>query len=284
MIPNPPNVSVAPNTLDVNTPPTHLPHVEFFPSSPINSPYISPSSPSEISKASSQVDQKKKKWKEKMKKSLKRTKAPIILDVGSKKPVTVNSTRSVDEVNKIKMKNTKPKFPCSLCKGDHFLRDFPDLTQVLEMWSSTSSAFVNHVNDTPSASDVQVGKKKKIVKFPCMLCKGNHYSHLCARMDEAFSLLEKLQVPKDYRNHSSFPSLVDGLVNLVPSPVIPIDQVVNLDSSLIEPQTQVVDPIPSSISPSLHQKSDTKVVNFFHPRSIQFHHRSIPFLPCRMSK
>ena len=65
VIPNPPNVSVAPNTLDVNTPPTHQPHVDFSPSSPIKSPSISPSSPSEISKASSQVDQKKKKWKEK---------------------------------------------------------------------------------------------------------------------------------------------------------------------------------------------------------------------------
>jgi hypothetical protein len=36
VIPNPPNVSVAPNTLDVNTPPTHQPHVDFSPSSPIN--------------------------------------------------------------------------------------------------------------------------------------------------------------------------------------------------------------------------------------------------------
>jgi hypothetical protein len=61
VIPNPPNVSVAPNTLDVNTPPTHQPHVDFLPSSPIKSPSISPSSPSESSKASSRADQKKKK-------------------------------------------------------------------------------------------------------------------------------------------------------------------------------------------------------------------------------
>jgi hypothetical protein len=263
VIPNPPNVSVAPNTLDVNTPPTHQPHVEFSPSSPIKSPSISPSSPSESSKASSQVDQKKKKRKEKKKKNPKRTKAPTTSDVGSKKPVTVNSTGSVDEVNKIKMKNPKPKFPCSLCKGDHFLRDCPGLTQVLEMWSSMSSASVGHVDDTPSTSDVQVGKKKKTVKFPCMLCKGNHYSHLCPRMDEASSLLEKLQLPKGYRKLSSDPSLVDGLVNPVPSPVSPVDQVVNLVSSSIEPQTQVVDPVPSSISPALHQKSDTKVVDLF---------------------
>jgi hypothetical protein len=205
VIPNPPNVLVAPNTLDVNTPPTHQPHVDFSPPSPIKLPSISPSSPSESSKASSQVDQKKKKQKEKKKKNLKRTKAPTTSDVGSKKLVTINSTGSVDEVNKIKRKNPKPKFPCSLCKGDHFLRDFPGLTQVLEMWSSTSSTSVGHVDDIPSTSNVQVGKKKQTVKFPCMLCKGNHYSHLCPRMDEASSLLEKLQLPKGYRKLSSDP-------------------------------------------------------------------------------
>jgi hypothetical protein len=125
---NTPNVSAEPNTLDVGTPPTHQPHVEFSPSFPINSPSISPSFPSERSKASSQVDQKKKKQKEKKKKNLKRIKTPTTSDVGSKKLVTVNSIGSVDEVNKIKMKNPKPKFPCSLCKGDQFLRDCPGLT------------------------------------------------------------------------------------------------------------------------------------------------------------
>jgi hypothetical protein len=39
--------------------------------------------------------------------------------------------------------------------------------------------------------------------------------------------------------------------------------VVNLVSSSIEPQTQVADPVLSSISPTLHQKSDTKVVDLF---------------------
>jgi hypothetical protein len=96
-----------------------------------------------------------------------------------------------------------------------------------------------------------------------MLCKGNHYSHLCPRMDEASSLLEKLQLPKGYCKLSSDPSLVDGLVNPVPSLVSPVDQVANLVSSSIEPQTLVVDPVLSSISPALHQKSDTKVVDLF---------------------
>jgi hypothetical protein len=96
-----------------------------------------------------------------------------------------------------------------------------------------------------------------------MLCKGDHYSHLCPRMEEASSLLEKLQLPKGYHNISSNPSLVDGLVSLVPSPISLVDQVVNLVSSSIEPQTQVVDPVPSLISPTLHQKSVTQVVNPF---------------------
>jgi hypothetical protein len=161
------------------------------------------------------------------------------------------------------MKNLKPKFPCSLCKGDHFLRDCPGIPKVLEMWSSVASAFSRHAGDAPSTSDIQVGKKKTTIKFPCMLCKGDHYSHLCPHMDEASSLLEKLQLPKGYHNISPDPSLVDGLVNLVPSPVSPVDQVVNLVSSLIEPQTQVVDPVPSSINPILHQKSVTQVVDLF---------------------
>ena len=171
---------------------------------------------------------------------MKKTKAPTTLDVGSKQPVTINGTGSVDEVNNIKMKNLKPKFPCSLCKGDHFLRDFPSLPKVLEMWSSTSSASTIHVGDAPSTSDIKVGNKKTTVKFPCMLCKGDHYSHLCPHMDEASSLLEKIQLPKGYRNISPNPSLVDGLVNLVQSSVNPVDQVVNLVSSSVEPLTQVV--------------------------------------------
>jgi hypothetical protein len=69
VISNAPNASTAPNNLDVSTPPTHQPHVEFSSSSPIKSPSFSRSSPSEISKASSQVDEKKKKQKENKKKN-----------------------------------------------------------------------------------------------------------------------------------------------------------------------------------------------------------------------
>jgi hypothetical protein len=76
MIMNPPNVLVAPNTLDVGTPPTHQPLVEFSPSLSIKSPSISPSSLSESSKESIQVDYKKKKWKEGKKKNLKKDQGP----------------------------------------------------------------------------------------------------------------------------------------------------------------------------------------------------------------
>jgi hypothetical protein len=100
-----------------------------------------------------------------------------------------------------------------------------------------------YAGDALSTSDVKIGKKKKTVKFPCMLCKGDHYSHLCPHMDEASSLFEKLQLPKGYRKISPNPSLVDGLVNPVPSPVSLVDQVVNLVSSSVEPLTKVADPV-----------------------------------------
>jgi hypothetical protein len=148
--------------LDVSTPPTYQPQGDLSPSSPIRSPSISPSSPSERSQASSQVDKKKKE-------NQKGTKPPTTSNVGSKQPATINSIGSVDEVKKIKTMNLKPKFPCNLCKGDHYLRDCPSIPKVLEVWSSISSSPIGHVGDTPSTSDVKVGKKKTPVKFPCML-------------------------------------------------------------------------------------------------------------------
>jgi hypothetical protein len=105
------------------------------------------------------------------------------------------------------------------------------------MWYSTSSAPTRYVGDALSTSDVKVGKKKRTVKFPCMLCKGDHYSHLCPCMHEASSLLEKIQLPTGYHNISPNPSLVVGLINQIPSLVSPVDQVVNIVSSSIEPQT-----------------------------------------------
>jgi hypothetical protein len=159
------------------------------------------------------------------------------------------------------MKNLKPKFPCSLCKGDHFLRDFPGIPKFLEVWSSTSLSPARHVGDALSTSGVKVGKKKKTIKFPCMLCEGDHYSHLCPRMDEASSLLAKLQLPIGYHNISPNPSFVEGMVHLVPSSISPVDQVVNIVSSLVEPLTKVVDLVSSSINPTFHLKSETQVID-----------------------
>jgi hypothetical protein len=129
------------------------------------------------------------------------------------------------------------------------------------MWYSTSSPPTRHIDDAPSTSDVKVGKKKITVKFPCMLCKGDHYSHLCPRMDEASSLLEKLQLPKGFHKISPNPSLFYGMVNPLPSLVNTVDQVVNLVSSSVEPLTKVVDTVLSSISPTFHLERETEVID-----------------------
>jgi hypothetical protein len=80
-----------------------------------------------------------------------------------------------------------------------------------------------HDGDAPSTSEVKVGKKKTSVKFHCTLCEGDHYSHLCPRMDNASSLLENIQLPIGYHTISCNPSLIDGMVNLVPSPISLVD-------------------------------------------------------------
>jgi hypothetical protein len=91
------------------------------------------------------------------------------------------------------------------------------------MWSSTSSSLAGHVGDILSISDVKVGKKRRTIKFPCLLCEGDHYSHLCPRIDEASYLLEKIQLPTGDHEICSNPSLVDGMVNSVPSPISLVD-------------------------------------------------------------
>ena len=57
------------------------------------------------------------------------------------------------------------------------------------------------------------------------------------------------------------PTLVDELVNLVPSSVNPIDQVVNPIPSSIESIDQVIDSISLSIDPTLPLESEVKVVD-----------------------
>jgi hypothetical protein len=74
-------------------------------------------------------------------------------------------------------------------------------------------------------------------------------------MDKASKLLEDMtvsqpQLPATYRKLSLNPSVVDGMINLVPPSVSLVDQVVNLVTSLIEPVDKVVDPVPSHQSHS----------------------------------
>jgi hypothetical protein len=54
-----------------------------------------------------------------------------------------------------------------------------------------------------------------------MLCKVSHLTHLFPRMDEALKLLEDMnvsqpQLPAAYHKLSLNPSVVDGMINLVP--------------------------------------------------------------------
>jgi hypothetical protein len=133
-----------------------------------------------------------------------------------------------------------------------------------------SLAFEQHVDDPPSTSHDTVGKKKSRVKFPCMLCKGSHLTHLCPRMDEASKLLEDMivsqpQLPSAYRKISLNPPVVDGMINPTPSLVNPVDQMVNLVTSLDAPIDQVVDPIPSSVNPTLPSESEIQAIDLFPP-------------------
>jgi hypothetical protein len=199
------------------SPQEHQPHVDPSPSSPVGSsspsslarsPSVSSSSSSEISEASNSVNKKKKKRKNKKKKNKQGYKLPTtVKHVGKKpvtvkkkknkkgpklpttvkhvgkQPVTINRAGSVDDV-KITQTTHKPKYPCRLCKGSHLLKDCPGLSKVIEVWSThprqpMSLASEQHVDDPPSTSHDTVGKKKSRVKFPCMLCKGSHLTHLC---------------------------------------------------------------------------------------------------------
>jgi hypothetical protein len=208
--------------------------------------------------------------KNKKKKNKQRSTLPTTTKHVGKKPITVDHAGSVGDV-KITQTTRKPKYPCRLCKGSHILTDFPGLSKVIEVWSThpeqpMSSASEQHVDDRSSASHDTVGRKKSRVKFPCMLCKGSHLTHLFPRMDEASKLLEDMtvsqpQLPVAYRMFSLNPPVVDGMITPDPSPVNPIDHVVNLVISLIEPVDKVVDPIPSLFDPTLLLESVNKVVD-----------------------
>jgi hypothetical protein len=281
------STQVIPNAVSASvvstSPQEHQPHVDpslslpvrsSSPSSLAMSPSVSSSSSSESSEASNLVNKKKKKRKNKKKKIKQGSKPPTTVKHVGKQPVTVNRVGSVDDV-KITQTTRKPKYPCRLCKGSHLLKDCPGLSKVIEAWSTCprqpmSLASEQHADDPPSTSHDMVGKKKSRVKFPCMLCKGSHLTHLCPHMEEASKLLEDMtvsqpQLPAAYRKLSLNPPVVDGMINLVPLSVSPVDQVVNLVTSLVEPVDQVVDPIPSSVNPTLPLESETQAVDLFPP-------------------
>jgi hypothetical protein len=278
------STQVIPNAVSASivstSPQEHQPHVDPSPSSPVRSsspsslarsPSISSSSSSESSEASNPVNKKKKKRKIKKKKDKQGSKPPTTVKHVGKQPVIVNHVGSVDDV-KITQTTRKPKYPCRLCKGSHLLKDFPGLSKVIEAWSThplqpMSLASEQHVDDLPSTSQDTVGKKKSRVKFPCMLCKGSHLTHLFPRMDEASKLLEDMtisqpQLPAAYHKITLDPPIVDGMINLVPPSVSSVDQVVNLVMSLVEPVDKVVDPIPSSVNPTLPLESETTPSSF----------------------
>jgi hypothetical protein len=257
----------------------HKPHFDPSPSSPVRSsspsslarsPSVSSSSSSESSQASNLVNKKKKKRKNKKKKHEKGSKPPTNVKHVGKQPVTVTRAGSVDDV-KITQTTRKPKYPCRICKDSHLLKECPSLSKVIKAWSThprqpMSLASEQHADDFPSTSQDIAGKKKSRDKFPCMLCKGSHLTHLCPCMDEASKLLEDMtvsqpQFPVVYRNLSLSPPIVDGMITLVPSPVNLVDHVVNLVTSLVEPVDKVVDPIPSSVNLVLPSERETKEVD-----------------------
>jgi hypothetical protein len=260
----------------ITSPQEHQPHVDPSPYSPVissspsslaRSSSISSSSPSEISVASNLVDKKKKKNKQ-------GSKIPTVVRHVGKKPVTVDHAGSVDDA-KITQTTCKPKYHCRLCKGIHLLKYFPGLSKVIEAWSTHPcqpmlSASQQHVDDLPSTSHDTVGKKKSRVKFPCRLCKGSHLNHIFPRMDEASKFLEDMTIsqpklPTSYRNLTLDPSVVDGMINLVPSSINLVDHVVNMVTSLVDRVDKVVDPIPYSVDPTILLESAIQAVDIFPP-------------------
>jgi hypothetical protein len=244
------------------SPQEHQPHVDPSPSSLVRSSFpsllarsssISSSSLSESSKTSNSVDKKKKQWKNENTKNKKGSKLPTTAGHVGKKPITDNRVGSVDDA---KTTTRKPNYPCRIGKGIHLLKNFPGLSKVIEAWSThprqaMSLVSEQHVDDLPSTSHDIVGKKKIRARFPCMLCKGSHITHLFPCIDEALKFLEDVTVSQPqllvaYCKLSLDPPVVDGMINLVPSSVSLVDHVVNLFTSLVESVDKVVSLIPLS--------------------------------------
>jgi hypothetical protein len=142
------STQVIPNAISASvvrtSPHEHQTHVDPSPSSPVRSSSpsslarfssISSSSPSERSQASNSVNKEKKKRKNKKKENKKGSKLPTTVGQVGKQPVTIDHVGCVDDV-KITQTTHKPKYPCSICKGSHLIKDFPGLSKVIEAWST----------------------------------------------------------------------------------------------------------------------------------------------------
>ena len=167
---------------------------------------------------------------------------------------------SVSCVKETSNMHRKPKYPCKLCKGDHFLIDCPGIPKVLEVWSEKS----HQLSIDPSTSDSQVPGKKGKVRFPCKLCKGSHQNHIFPHMDEASKLLENLTIPQQefptgYRKLSPNLPSIDGVIDLISStvdPTLPLESethITQVDDPLVD---QVVDSISHSVDPILPIESE----------------------------
>ena len=70
----------------------------------------------------------------------------------------------------------KPKFPCKLRKGDHLIKDFHGLSQILEVWYNASQqamllAYGHHTGDAPRTSESLVKSIEGKVINHSLLCK-----------------------------------------------------------------------------------------------------------------
>jgi hypothetical protein len=120
--------------------------------------------PSERYEASNPVDKKKKKRSNMKKKNKQGSTLPTTARHVGKQPVTDNHAGSVDGA-KITQKTHKPKYPCSLCKGIHILKDFPGLSKVIEAWSTTLSnpccqPLNNMLMTSHQLVTIQLGRRK----------------------------------------------------------------------------------------------------------------------------
>jgi len=111
--------------------------------------------------------------------------------------------------------------------------------------SSTSD---DHVEITPSTSEIEAPKQKGKCKFPCKLCEGDHAIHRCPFLDEAKRFLDNCPV--------SPLRLPPGYKKLLPSP----SQVENpVDTPLWSAEASIIEDKPSESTPDESQKIEVVV-------------------------